>query len=33
VVAVTVVGGGGGGDDAVAVVEGLKTEADLGVFV
>jgi hypothetical protein len=33
VVAVTVVGGGGGGDDAVAVVEGLKTEADLEVFV
>jgi hypothetical protein len=33
VVAVTVVGGGGGGDDAVAVVEGLKTEAYLEVFV
>jgi hypothetical protein len=33
VVAVTVVGGGGGGDDAVAVVEGLKTEADLEGFV
>jgi len=32
VAAVTVVGGGGG-DDAVAAVEGLKTEADLEVFV
>jgi hypothetical protein len=32
VAAVTLVGGGGG-DDVVAVVEGLKTEAYLEVFV